>query len=96
MIFCPPQIGKSERAVRRFVEWLLDQFPELRIVVASYDKDVAVRWGRAIKQDVEEVPELGITLRADSKAAGQWNTAQGGGCTASASAAACPAARSTC
>jgi hypothetical protein len=46
MIFCPPQIGKSERAVRRFVEWLLDQFPEMRIVVASFDKDVAVRWGR--------------------------------------------------
>jgi hypothetical protein len=23
--------------VRRFVEWLLDQFPELRIVVASFD-----------------------------------------------------------
>lgn len=79
MIFCPPQIGKSERAVRRFVEWLLDDVdPTLRIVVASYDKDVAVRWGRRVKQDIEDTPELGITLRADSKAAGQWNTVQGG------------------
>jgi predicted phage terminase large subunit-like protein len=79
MIFCPPQIGKSERAVRRYVEWMLDDVdPTARITVASYDKDVAVRWGRRIKQDIEETPELGITLRADSKAAGQWNTVQGG------------------
>jgi predicted phage terminase large subunit-like protein len=79
MIFCPPQIGKSERAVRRFVEWLLDLDPTLRIVVASFDFDTARRWGRAIKQDVEIAPELGITLRQDSKAAGQWQTAEGGG-----------------
>lgn len=79
-IFCPPQIGKSERAVRRNVEWLLDDVdPALRIVVASYDKDVSVRWGRTIKRDIEEYPELGITLRADTKAAGQWNTVEGGG-----------------
>lgn len=79
MIFCPPQIGKSERGVRRYVEWLLDDIdPKLRIVVASFDKDTAVRWGRVIKTDIEEYPELGITLRADSKAAGQWHTVEGG------------------
>ncbi|WP_375490237.1 phage terminase large subunit [uncultured Jatrophihabitans sp.] len=78
MVFMPPQVGKSERAVRRFVEWLLDQFPELRIVVASFDYGTARRWGALIKQDIETYPELGITLRQDSKAAGYWSTAQGG------------------
>jgi hypothetical protein len=92
MIFCPPQIGKSERAVRRFVEWLLDQFPELRIVVASYDKDVAVRWGRRSSGHRGD-PELGITLRPTRKAAGRWETAQGGSLYCVGIRGTCPAAR---
>jgi predicted phage terminase large subunit-like protein len=78
-ISLPVQEGKSERCSRRFPTWLLAHDPTLRIGIASYQAEKAVRWGRAIRRDVQTHPELGITLRADDRAAGRWHTEQGGG-----------------
>lgn len=78
-IYAPPQIGKSERVSHWMPLWLLLRDPSLRIAIVSAEQDLAVRWGRQIKRDVEESPDLGLRLRADSKAAGRWETAQGGG-----------------
>lgn len=78
MVFVPPQEGKSQRVSRRFPLWLLEHNPRLRIVIVSYDQEHATRWGRDIRRDVQNHPELGVQLRADSKAAGRWHTAQGG------------------
>lgn len=77
--FMPPQEGKSQRCSRRFPAWLLQNDPTLRIAIVSYDLEKAVRWGRDIRRDAITHPELGITLRSDSKAAGRWHTTQGGG-----------------
>jgi predicted phage terminase large subunit-like protein len=79
MVFMPPQEGKSQRVSRRFPTWLLEHDPTLRIGIVSYEKELAVRWGRDIKLDLEMHPELGIDLRKDSQAAGRWQTVQGGG-----------------
>jgi predicted phage terminase large subunit-like protein len=79
MIFMPPQEGKSQRVSRRFPTWLLAHDPTLRIGIVSYEKELAVRWGRDIKLDLEMHPDLGIQLRHDSQAAGRWQTVQGGG-----------------
>src|SRR5438067_5939462 len=54
----PPQEGKSERTSRRFPLWLLTQNPDLRIAIVSYEMGVARRWGRAIRNDIAEHPEL--------------------------------------
>lgn len=78
-LYAPPQEGKSERAVRRFAEWLLALDPTLRIVIASYEQEISTRWGRQIKRDIEARPDLQIRLRADSQAAGRWETDLGGG-----------------
>jgi predicted phage terminase large subunit-like protein len=79
-IFMPPQEGKSQRVSRRFAEWLLDHDPTLRIAIVSYELDLAVRWGRDIKQDVALAGDrLGISIRRDSAAAGRWETYTGGG-----------------
>lgn len=93
-IFMPPQEGKSQRVSRRFPEWLLDHDPALRIAIASYGEDLAVRWGRDIKNDVSLNPchstaangecesvcgGLHISIRRDSSAAGRWETPAGGG-----------------
>lgn len=78
-IYAPPQIGKSQRVSRWMPLWMLVRDPSLRIAIVSAEQDLAVRWGRQIKRDVEDNPELGLRLRADSKAAGRWETAQGGG-----------------
>jgi hypothetical protein len=68
----PPQEGKSERASRRFPLWLLTRNPELRIAIVSYELGVARRWGRAIRNDIAEHPELGLAVRADTSAAHEW------------------------
>jgi predicted phage terminase large subunit-like protein len=80
-IFLPPQEGKSQRASRRYPEWLLDNDPALRIALVSYELDTALRWGRDVKQDVAlaEEDRLRIAIRQDSSAAGRWETLAGGG-----------------
>lgn len=78
MVFCPPQEGKSQKISRRFPAWLLAHDPTLRIAIVSYAADKAVRWGRQIRRDILAHPQLGITLMADSRAAGRWETEQGG------------------
>ncbi len=68
----PPQEGKSERVSRRFPLWLLLRNPNLRIAIASYELGVARRWGRAIRNDIAEHPELGLAVRPDTSAAHEW------------------------
>lgn len=79
MIFCPPQEGKSQKVSRRFPAWLLAHDPTLRIAIVSFEAGKAARWGRQIKRDIEQYPDLDVVVRADSRAAGRWETAQGGG-----------------
>jgi predicted phage terminase large subunit-like protein len=78
-IFMPPQEGKSTTVSRRYPLWLLEHDPTLLVGIVSYGADLAVEFGRQVKRDVEQHPDLGIQLRADSRAAGRWNTKQGGG-----------------
>ena len=68
----PPQEGKSERTSRRFPLWLLAKNPDMRIAIVSYEMGVARRWGRAIRNDIIEHPELGLTVRQDTSAAHEW------------------------
>lgn len=79
LLNAPPQTGKSQRISRWTPLWMLTCDPTLRIAIVSADKELAVRWGRQIKRDLETHPDLGLSLLADSKAAGRWETAQGGG-----------------
>lgn len=67
-----PQEGKSQRVSRTFPLWMLLRNPELRIVIASYELGVARRWSRAIRNDIQEHPELGLKVREDTAAAHEW------------------------
>jgi len=79
MVFVPPQEGKSQKISRRTPAWLLQHDPTLRIAIVSYADNKAERWGRQIRRDILQHPQLGIVLREDSRAAGRWETTQGGG-----------------
>lgn len=78
MIFMSPQEGKSVRVSQRYVEWLLADNPDLRVAIVSYADEMARRWGSDIKLDLETfngfegTADLGLRLRADSRAAGRW------------------------
>lgn len=69
---CPPQEGKSQRVSRNFPLWLLVHNPHLRIAIVSYADALARRWGRVVRNDLREHPELGLTIRADTGAANEW------------------------
>ncbi|MDJ0321842.1 phage terminase large subunit [Pseudarthrobacter sp. PS3-L1] len=74
IISCPPQAGKSQRAVRRFAAWALTQNPETRITVCSYNTDTARRWGRVIRDDITEHGKTmgGLSVRNDVSSQSEW------------------------
>lgn len=79
-VMMPPQEAKSTTASYWFPMWLLTCVnPNLRILIISYGDEIARRWGGAIRDAFEywngddgEI-DLGVRLRADSRAAGRWN-----------------------
>lgn len=76
IITCPPQLGKSQLASRRFPLWLLLQNPEARIALASYETAVARRWGRAVRDDIKSNADvLGLSIRDDVSAQNEWELA---------------------
>jgi predicted phage terminase large subunit-like protein len=84
-ISAPPQEGKSERTTRTFVEWMLQQFPTLRIGVVSFDGTNATRFSYEVRSDIELFNgqhgnvDLGLRLARDQKAMGRWTLDSGGG-----------------
>lgn len=77
-VFMPPQEGKSTICSHWQPLWLLVNNPDLRIIIVSYSDEMARRWGADIKLSLEshsgdeDTVDLGLRLRADSKAAGRW------------------------
>lgn len=79
IVSMPPQEAKSTTISRWYPEWLLSQVdPNLRIIMISYSDEIARRWGADVKRDFETFDgldgsvDLGVRLRADSRAAGRW------------------------
>lgn len=82
MIFMPPRHGKSELASRRFPAWYLGRNPERQLIAASYNSDLAMDFGRDVRNIVGSDDFAGIFpgvgLSEDSKAANRMNTNRGG------------------
>ena len=76
-----PRHTKSEFASNYLPAWMIGNNPELKIIQATNNAELAVRFGRKAKTviDTEEYQKVFNTrLREDSQAAGKWATAQGG------------------
>lgn len=73
---------KSEFASYLLPAWYLGKFPNKKVIQCSHTADLAVGFGRKVRNllDTDEYKELfpGVGLRADSKAAGRWNTNHNG------------------
>jgi predicted phage terminase large subunit-like protein len=82
MIAMPPRHGKSQMGSYLFPAYLMGKKPDSKLIVGSHTAELAQRFGRMIRNLVEDeryseiFPEM--KLSADSKAAGRWNTAHGG------------------
>ena len=82
IINMPPRHTKSEFASHLFPAYLLGKNPKLKIIEAPHTADLAINFGRKVRDliDSEEYHELfpETELKADSRSAGKWLTNKGG------------------
>jgi predicted phage terminase large subunit-like protein len=76
-IFMPPGSAKSTYTSVLFPAWLLAN-ANWNVLAASHTTELAEKWGRRIRNLVSEhSTTLGISLAADSQAAGRWSLDSG-------------------
>ena len=81
IINMPPRHTKSEFASYLLPAWMVGRDPKLKIIQATHTAELAIRFGRKAKNliDREDYSKIFQTrLQEDSKAAGRWETEQGG------------------
>jgi len=82
IINMPPRHTKSEFASYLLPAWFLGKFPNKKVIQTSHTAELAVGFGRKVRNLVDSdvyhdiFPTL--QLQADSKAAGRWNTSKQG------------------
>jgi len=78
----PPRHTKSEFASYLFPSWLMGKRPDLKIIQATHTAELAVGFGRKVKNliDSEDFRDIfpEVKLAADAKASGRWSTNKGG------------------
>ena len=78
----PPRHTKSEFASYLLPAWFLGKFPEKKIIETAHTAELAVGFGRKVRNlvdsDVYKSIFPGVGLQTDSKAAGRWATSAGG------------------
>lgn len=78
IINMPPRHTKSEFASYLLPAWFLGKFPDKKIIQSSNTADLAVGFGRKVRNlvDGEIYSKVfpNVALRHDSKAAGRWST----------------------
>ena len=81
IINMPPRHTKSEFASYLLPAWMVGRDPKLKIIQATHTAELAIRFGRKAKNliDREDYAKIFKTkLQEDSKAAGRWETSDGG------------------
>ena len=78
----PPRHTKSEFSSYLLPAWLMGRKPTLKIMQTTHTAELAFRFGRKVRnlmnsQEYKAVFES-VELRADSQAAGRWETSKGG------------------
>jgi hypothetical protein len=82
IINMPPRHTKSEFASYLLPAWFFGKFPGKKIIQTSHTAELAVGFGRKVRNLVDS-PNYkrifpALDLQSDSKAAGRWNTNFGG------------------
>ena len=82
IINMPPRHTKSEFASYLLPAWFLGNFPHKKVIQTSHTAELAVGFGRKVRNLVDQENYRGVfkgvELQADSKAAGRWATNAGG------------------
>ena len=82
IINMPPRHTKSEFASYLLPAWFLGRFPHKKVIQVAHTSELSTGFGRKVRNlvdtDVYKDVFPALNLRVDSKAAGRWNTSQGG------------------
>lgn len=77
-----PRHSKSTMSSYLFPAWFIGKFPTRKVIMASHTGDLAVDFGRKVRNliasSIYGTVFPNVSLAADSKAAGRWNTNAGG------------------
>ena len=78
----PPRHSKSEFASYLMPSWFLGRNPKLKIIQATMNTELAVRFGRKVRDLIADPVYAEVfpktDLKQDSQAAGRWETSAGG------------------
>lgn len=82
IISMPPRHTKSEFGSWLLPAYFLGHFPTKKIIQCSNTADLAVNFGKKVRDTIGSIEYQnlfkGVALKADSKASGHWHTNQGG------------------
>ena len=82
IINMPPRHSKSEFASYLMPAWFLGRNPKLKIIQATHNTELAVRFGRKVRDLIDDPHYRDIfpktLLKDDNKGAGKWGTSMGG------------------
>ena len=79
MVLMPPGSAKSTYVSTLFPPWYLARHPDHAIVAASHTSELSERFGRRVRNIINEhAATLNVALAPDIQAANQWETTQGG------------------
>ena len=82
IINMPPRHSKSEFASFLMPAWFLGRNPKLKIIQATHNTELAVRFGRKVRDLIDDPAYKDIfpntNLKEDNKGAGKWGTDKGG------------------
>ena len=82
IINMPPRHSKSEFASFLMPAWFLGRNPKLKIIQATHNTELAVRFGRKVRDLIDDPAYKEIfpdtNLKEDNKGAGKWQTDKGG------------------
>jgi len=81
IINMPPRHSKSEFASYLMPAWFLGRNPKLKIIQATHNTELAVRFGRKVRDLIEDPQYQEVfpktKLKEDNKGAGKWGTTAG-------------------
>ena len=82
IINMPPRHSKSEFASFLMPAWFLGRNPKLKIIQATHNTELAVRFGRKVRDLIDDPADKDIypdtNLKEDNKGAGKWQADKGG------------------
>lgn len=75
IVTMPPRHGKSFTISHYFPVWYIGTHPDDRVMLASYEQELAASWGRKVRDTLDEWGDslFGIKVSGKSSAADRWD-----------------------